>query len=206
VFLDGSTEAIWQLPATGPSHVTAEAYAFIPASAGTIPPFPVSLWLVNAFEANDLRMQDWLGTVTVNAVKLYYPYKYKNKLTTSPTTEDYMLLRLGEQYLIRAEASAELNNGAAALADVNLVRTRAGLAASTADPTSQTAVLNAIMHERQVELFTEWGSRWYDLKRTGLAGTVLPAEKSSWTASAALYPVPLLQLQDDVNLNQNPGY
>jgi len=206
VYLDGSSEAIWQLPATGSYQVTQEAYTFIPQTTGTVPAFPVNPSLINAFEPNDLRMQDWLGEVTVNGVNLYYPYKYKNVLATSPTTEDYMLLRLGEQYLIRAEASAELGNGPAALADVNTVRARAGLAASTADPTSQSAVLAAIMHERQVELFTEWGSRWYDLKRTGQAGTVLQAEKGNWTPSAALYPVPKLQLQDDVNLTQNPGY
>jgi hypothetical protein len=151
-------------------------------------------------------MQDWLGQMVVNGNTLYYPHKYKNIQASSPTTEDYMILRLAEQYLIRAEASAELGNGAAALADVNIVRARAGLPASTADPASQTAVLNAIMHERQVELFTEWGHRWYDLKRTNQAGTVLGAEKTGWTADAALYPVPVAQLQNDVNLKQNPGY
>ncbi|WP_431210968.1 RagB/SusD family nutrient uptake outer membrane protein [Puia sp. P3] len=62
------------------------------------------------------------------------------------------------------------------------------------------------MHERQVELFTEWGHRWYDLKRTGRAGAVLGAEKTGWTADAALYPVPMAQLQSNINLKQNPGY
>jgi hypothetical protein len=206
VFLDGSAEAIWQLPATGPNEVTAEAYNFIPQSSGTVPTFPLNTWLINAFEPGDQRMQDWLGQVDVDGRTFYYPYKYKNVLTSSPTTEDYMILRLAEQYLIRAEASAELGNYAAALADVNAVRARAGLTASTADPNSKTEVLNAIMHERQIELFTEWGHRWYDLKRTGMAGTVLAAEKTGWNTNSALYPVPRLQLQDNVNLRQNPGY
>jgi len=207
VFLDGSTEAIWQVPATGPNAVTAEAEIFIPQSSGTIPNYPLTTWLVNAFEPGDLRMQDWLGQVIVNGDTLYYPYKYKNvNPTGNATTEDYMILRLAEQYLIRAEASAELGNGAAALADVNTVRARAGLAPSTANPGSQAAVLAAIMHERQIELFTEWGNRWYDLKRTGAAASVLGTEKTGYTANAALYPVPLTQLQDDVNLKQNPGY
>lgn len=206
VFLDGSSEAIWQLPATGSYYVTQEAFDFIPQSSGTLPAYPLNTWLINAFEPGDLRMQDWLGQVAIGSQTFYYPYKYKNVLASSSTTEDYMILRLAEQYLIRAEASAELGNNAAALADIDIVRARAGLAASTADPASQSAVLNAIMHERQVELFTEWGNRWYDLKRTGMAATVLSAEKTGWNANAALYPVPLLQLQDDVNLKQNPGY
>ena len=204
-FLDGSTEAIWQLPATSGYYVTAEGYYFSP-NYGAAPNFLVNTWLLKAFEPGDIRTKDWLGQMVVNGNTLYYPHKYKNIQASSPTTEDYMILRLAEQYLIRAEASAELGNGAAALADVNIVRARAGLPASTANPAAQTAVLNAIMHERQVELFTEWGHRWYDLKRTGQAGTVLSAEKTGWTADAALYPIPILQLQNDVNLKQNPGY
>ena len=205
VFLDGSTEAIWQLPATSLYYVTEEAYDFTPQN-GAAPNFIINTWLLNAFEPGDIRATDWLGQTVVNGDTLYYPYKYKNIQASSLTTEDYMILRLAEQYLIRAEASAELGNGAAALADINVVRARAGLPASTANPASQTAVLNAIMHERQVELFTEWGHRWYDLKRTGMATTVLTTEKTGWNANAALYPIPILQLQDDVNLKQNPGY
>jgi len=205
VFLDGSTEAIWQLPAKTSYYEVAEAHDFS-SQYGAAPNFPVTRYLLNAFEPGDLRMKDWLGQAIINGDTLYYPYKYKNAQSSSPTTEDYMILRLAEQYLIRAEASAELGNGAAALADLNIVRARAGLPASTANASSQTTVLNAVMHERQVELFTEWGHRWYDLKRTGQAGTVLAAEKSGWTPNAALYPIPMGQLQSDINLKQNPGY
>lgn len=205
VFLDGSAEAIWQLPAASGYYEVQEAYDFSP-QFGAAPKFLATKNLLNAFEPGDIRMQDWLEQTIINGDTLYYPYKYKNVQASSPTTEDYMLLRLAEQYLIRAEASAELGNGAAALADLDVVRARAGLGASTADPTSQAAVLGAIMHERQVELFTEWGHRWYDLKRTGQAGTVLSAEKTGWTANAALYPVPISQLQTNVYLIQNPGY
>jgi len=134
----------------------------------------------------------------------YYPYKYKNILSSSPTVEDFMILRLGEQYLIRAEASAELGNTAAALADLNVVRARAGLAAVTVS--SPAAALTAIMHERQIELFTEWGNRWYDLKRTGTATAVLSSEKTAWQANAELYPVPRTQLSVNPLLTQNPGY
>jgi hypothetical protein len=210
VFLNGSNEAIWQLPATGPYEVTAEAYAFVPSVSGTVPKFELTPFLLNAFEPGDLRLKAWTGqsVVTTGTAKdtLYYPYKYKNILTSSPTTEDYMLFRLGDLYLIRAEASAYLGDNAGALADLNLVRARAGLPASAADPSSQTAVLSAIMHERQVELFCEWGNRWYDLNRTGTAASVLGAEKTGWQANAALYPLPQAQIQADAQLVQNPGY
>jgi hypothetical protein len=203
VFLDGSSEAIWQLPATGTYSVVTEAQIFVPNQDGTIPSFPMTPFLLNAFEPGDQRLQNWTGQVAVNNQTYYYPYKYKN-LIPSSTTEDYMIFRLGELYLIRAEAAAQLGNTTAALADLNQVRARAGLAPSTAS--SQTDILNAVMHERQVELFTEWGNRWFDLKRTGTAGTVLGAEKTGWQPNAALYPVPMAQLQFNSFLTQNPGY
>ena len=207
VFLDGSQEAIWQLPASGGFDVaTAEAQGFVPSSGGTYPEFILTPYLVNAFESGDQRLADWVGQVIVGNDTAYYPYKYKNRLIPSSTTEDYMILRLGEQYLVRAEAEANLGNGANALADIDVVRTRAGLPASTANPGNKTEVLNAIMHERQVELFTEWGNRWYDLKRTNTAAAVLGVEKPGWTANAVLYPIPQTQIQADNLLLQNPGY
>jgi starch-binding outer membrane protein, SusD/RagB family len=207
VFLDGSTEAIWQLPAADPNAVTGDAANFIPYTIGTIPSYIATSWLMNAFEPGDLRMKDWLYQTIINGDTLYFPYKYKNvNGANSTNTEDYMIFRLADLYLIRAEASAELGNGADALADVNIVRARAGLGASTADPASQPAVLAAVMHERQVELFVEWGNRWYDLKRTGTAAAVLGAEKSGFTTNAELYPIPVGEIQNDINLKQNPGY
>ncbi|MBS1664620.1 MAG: RagB/SusD family nutrient uptake outer membrane protein [Bacteroidetes bacterium] len=207
VFLDGSEEAIWQLPAAGPNNVTGDAMQFIPYSSGSVPPYIATTWLLNAFEPGDLRMQDWLTPTVANGNTVYSPFKYKNLQTpNAQTTEDYMMLRLGEQYLIRAEASAQLGNGAAALSDVNTVRARAGLAASTANPNVKGEVMNAIMHERQVELFAEWGNRWFDLKRTGTAVAVLGAEKPGFTATAQLYPVPQTELQNNIKLKQNPGY
>jgi starch-binding outer membrane protein, SusD/RagB family len=208
VFLDGSQEAIWQLPANGTYNATREAENYVPSSSGTAPNYPLTSFLVNAFEAGDQRLQDWADSVVVNSGSgnqtLYYPYKYKNVLASSPTVEDFMIFRLGEQYLIHAEAAAELGNLSVALSDLNTVRARAGLGATTA--TGQAGVLAAIMHERQVELFTEWGNRWMDLIRTGTAGTVLNAEKGGFQSYMALYPVPNAQLEENTLLTQNPGY
>ena len=208
VFLDGSNEAIWQIPATGSSQVTREASQFVPYNSSQAPQYVVTPFLQNAFEAGDLRWQNWVGEYVVNIngtnQQLYAPYKYKNLAPTGPTTEDYMIFRLAELYLIRAEAAVHLGNTTVALADLNQVRARAGLAASGA--TTADDVLTAIMHERQVELFTEWGSRWFDLKRTGTADAVLGAEKPTWKPNEVLYPVPVKQRQFNSNLTQNPGY
>lgn len=208
VFLDGSSEAIWQLPAIGINAVTAEAADFVPYSGGNTPNYLLTSFLLDAFESGDQRLQNWVGTTVVNIngtdQNFYYPYKYKNKLPTDSPTEDYMIFRLGEVYLIRAEAAARLSKFNEALADLNQIRERAGLEDS--DAQGQTNILNAIMHERQVELFTEWGNRWFDLKRTGTAGPILRAEKTGWKDNAALYPIPQGQLQLDNLLKQNLGY
>ena len=114
------------------------------------------------------------------------------------------MLRLAEQYLIDAEARAQQGDISGAATKLNAVRNRAGLGNTTA--ITQTDMLAAIAHERQVELFTEWGHRWFDLKRTGTINATLGVEKSSWTSDAALLPIPLLEIEADPNLTQNQGY
>jgi hypothetical protein len=213
VFLDGSTEAIWQIPGAQPyNNGVPDAVGFVPTS---YPNYLITPFLLSAFETGDQRLVNWIGSKvkSVDGVDQiqYYPNKYKNRQSIVTPAEDQMVLRLAEMYLIRAEAAAHLgsaSNLTQALADVNTIRARAGLEASTADETSQDAVLNAVMHERQVELFCEWANRWYDLKRTGTAAAVLGEEKTgvTFTANAALYPIPQAQIQLNNQLTQNPGY
>jgi hypothetical protein len=131
VFLDGSNEAIWQLPANQGYFGVADAQYFVPGYPGASLNYLLTTPLLNAFEAGDKRLQNWVGSTVVNGNTLYYPYKYKNVTASTTPTEDQMVLRLAEQYLIRAEAAAHLNNLTQALADINTIRTRAGLGAST---------------------------------------------------------------------------
>ena len=210
VFLDGSNEAIWQLPANQGYYGVSDAQNFIPNYPGAIPNYLLTKPLLDAFDTGDQRLPNWISSTVINGQTLYYPAKYKNVSATATPTEDQMVIRLAEVYLIHAEASARLNNLPQALADVNIIRVRAGLGASTANVTSQDAVLNAIMHERQVELFCEWGNRWFDLKRNVTpetsAATILGAEKTGYTANAGLYPIPQAQILLNNLLKQNPGY
>jgi len=90
------------------------------------------------------------------------------------------------------------------LGDVNIIRQRAGL--SPLVLTDKSTLLLAIEKERQTELFSEWGHRWFDLKRTGRADAVLGAEKSNWKSTDALYPIPAVEISKNPKLTQNPGY
>ncbi len=207
VFLANSTEAIWQLQPVVAGYDTWEGNVFILTAnpSGLSLGVALSNELVQAFEPGDLRYSDWVNNFTdpVSNQVYYFPFKYKVK-TTFDITEYYMMLRLGEQYLIRSEARAEQNNLNGALADLNIIRSRAGLPASSA--ADQNTVLSAIEQERRVELFAEWGHRWMDLKRTGQASSVLTPVKPEWKSTDVLYPVPQSERQNDPNLTQNPGY
>ena len=87
-----------------------------------------------------------------------------------PLTTSYIMLRFGEVVLNRAEAHAHLGNEAAALADINAIRARAGLTGE-AQMTSTNMktrgyedVLDAVLDERRMELYYE-GFRVLDLVR-----------------------------------------
>jgi len=201
VFLANSNEAIWQLMPVSTTINTYEGNLFI--STGTIPAYPITSSLINSFASNDQRKANWTKSVIVTGNTHYYPYKYKVKAATT-LTEYYTVLRLAEQFLIRAEARTRQNNYSDARADINIIRTRAGVANTNANTIAE--LLQVIEHERQAELFCEWGHRWFDLKRTGRADAILSPLKTDWQPTDALYPIPFLEIQRNPFLTQNPGY
>ena len=203
VFLSESKEAIWQLPANGTYQQTPEGASFVPYSTGYQPDYMLSPQLLSAFEPNDPRAINWTGFNTVGSTKYYYPYKYKNTAADQTPLEDYMILRLADVYLIRAEAFAQLEKYPEAMADLNKIRDRAADRTDISTNVKADA-LKAILHERQVELFCEWGSRWIDLKRTKTIDAVLSVAKPNWKSSAALFPIPINELQANPFLEPNP--
>ncbi|GAB3309600.1 RagB/SusD family nutrient uptake outer membrane protein [Hymenobacter humi] len=125
---------------------------------------------------------------------------YGNLYSRSAQRDDpSYVLRLAEQYLIRAEARARQAKLPEAIADLNTVRTRAGVGPTTATTAEQ--LLLAIENERKVEFAFE-ADRWFDLVRTGRAGTVLGVtDQRRW-----VFPIPFNDLVADPDLEQNPGY
>jgi len=203
VFNAYSPEAIWQLTPVVPGFNTFEGYDFIPADSTTVPAYAVDTALLNAFEPGDRRKASWLGYRTIGGQVYAYPYKYQIQAGITDR-ENEMVLRLAEQYLIRAEARTNMGDINGAQLDLDSLRARAGLPPTSA--TNATELQAAIAHERRVELCFEWGHRWFDLKRTGKADSVLAAEKPGWRNVDTLYPIPLSQLQANTSLTQNNGY
>lgn len=159
---------------------------------------------MSAFSPNDLRKTHWTKAVTDGTTTWYHPYKYKYSDTDS-SKEYSIVFRLGEMYLIRAEARANSGDLTGAKEDLNKIRNTAGLLDT--DAISQTEILDAILQERQLELFTEFGHRFFDLKRFNKIQSVLSAAKTGWDTHDALFPIPETELNLNPNLKpQNSGY
>lgn len=95
----------------------------------------------------------------------------KLELWTGDSKTDYLVFRYGETLLNLAEAAFELGKTGEALAAVNLVRSRAGIAAlASIDRTK-------LRHERKVELFAE-GHRYWDVRRWRTATVDLSINQS----------------------------
>jgi hypothetical protein len=221
-FLKNNTEAIWQLQPTEINFNTVEAQVLVIPSTGPNTTNFVYLSpniLVN-FETGDQRAvnNNWLNSVTVATTTYRYPFKYKLSTLdpsisastgTANMNEYFTVLRLPEQYLIRAEARAQLGNFSGAKTDLNVIRNRAGLSNTTAS--DGPSLLIAVVRERQSELFSE-GHRWFDLKRMGKVDevmTIVTPQKSPggvWANYQQLYPIARKELETAPKLLQTPGY
>jgi hypothetical protein len=151
----------------------------------------------------------------------YAAPKFSNKTSggasgANPTfvDTDFPLFRLGEAYLIYAEANLRGGGGTQALALTyfNDLRTRA-YGNTSANITAPQFTLDTLLAERSRELLWE-AHRRTDLVRFGqfTGGSYLWAWKGgtqAGTATAAylnLYPLPASELVTNPNLKQNPGY
>jgi starch-binding outer membrane protein, SusD/RagB family len=126
--------------------------------------------------------------------------------------KDFILMRLGETYLLKAEAQFKQGNTSGAATSINVIRARANAAAIAATDVT----LDFILDERVRELVGEENRRM-TLMRTGtLVDRALklnhdagaPNQITGLTTTHLLMPIPLseIQLNKDAVLEQNPGY
>ncbi len=125
----------------------------------------------------------------------------------SPTFKDFLYIRLGETYLLQAEAYLLLGQTGAAAEAINMLRRRANAREITAGEVD----IDFILDERSRELVTEEHRR-YTLLRTGkwlertrlynVNGGQLITEKDR------LFPIPqvVLDANLDSEMSQNPGF
>ena len=204
IFLRNGRTTIWQLASATAVRNTNEGTTFIFVS-GPPPVCALRTDFINAFETGDQRKVNWTKAVTTGLNTWYHPNKYKLRTATTSSQEYSIVLRLAEQYLIRAEARAKQGDLAGAKEDLNKIRTTAGLPILTS--ISATEILFEIQKQRRFEFFTEHGHRFFDLKRSGTADAFLSISKPGWNSTDVVWPIPELELNANPNLlPQNTGY
>ncbi|MDR2284306.1 MAG: RagB/SusD family nutrient uptake outer membrane protein [Sphingobacterium sp.] len=197
VFTHGSDETIFAIDVSL-SGATYVGSMTIP-NPGTTPAIVIHPTLLSLFEAGDKRKIAWIG------FSAGQDFLSKFKVRSGSGNEYDVVLRLPEQYLIRAEARAQLENIQGAEDDINKVRQRANV--SNVKLTDKNQALLAVEKERRMEYFGEWSHRWFDLKRTGKVNEVIGAIKpETWKSTGIWYPIPSQERKLNVNLTQNDGY
>jgi hypothetical protein len=145
--------------------------------------------IINAYEANDVRKDGSIAYITAGGVSYPYIKKYAHPHNLTNNTDDnWPVYRYAEVLLFIAEALNEQNKTGEALTYLNQVRTRAGLANSTA--AGQADIRTAIINERRVELAFE-NKRWLDLVRTNTAEQVMKAYGERVKANPQAYYFPV---------------
>ena len=159
--------------------------------------YPVDQDLVAAFNASGAA--DTRRAVTLHAdgrTAIKFP-----KDGGLGSEHDWIELRLADVILLYAEALNENGNTPAALTQLNRIRSRAGLADSSA--TTQASVRQAIQEERRLELAFE-GHRWFDLVRTNTVNAEMGVTVSP---NYHVFPIPTSEVRSTNGvITQNAGY
>lgn len=163
----------------------------------------------NLYSTGDTRRSAYIG-LTSSGI----PFS-KKLVKTSNTIADggsnFVVLRLADIFLMKAESYAEQNDFSNANIYLNKVKTRAGI--PTVNFSTKDQLLTEIDRERRLEFVGE-GHRWFDLIRTGKATSVMTSHFTSnpgystaqINAHHLLMPVPQGQINTDPAIKQNPGY
>lgn len=187
VFATGgaSNEIIFRIAVSDQDGSNAMNTFFAPATFQGRGDVRVQTKHTDLYEAGDLRRGFF-----VTASNRLFTRKFLDRFGDVP------VVRLAEMYLTRAEANFRLGTsvGAAPLADINTIRTRAGLPALSA------LTLPVILKERHLELAFE-GNQLDDIKRTrGSVGA------KPFSDNLLVLPIPQREVDTNKNLVQNPGY
>ena len=134
--------------------------------------------------------------------------KYPNYFNSSDK-DDAKVLRLSEIYLLLAEAYYHAGDETNALKYVNIIAQKRDPAFAGYASTGP-ALVDDITNERRKELAYE-GNRFFDLNRLGKdvsRGLQYPATALNipFTDYRRILPIPLVEIDANPNMTQNPGY
>ena len=164
--------------------------------------------LISSYEAGDTRFEASIAGIGSEAVGFAadgagWCIKYG---TTNPSTDNdgpnnWVVLRYADVLLMLAEALGESTES---YGYINQVRARAGLGAISSSTTGTFA--EKLLQERKVELAFE-GHRWPDLKRFGVAASVMSSDQRAIDIRGRLnLAIPQREMDINPDFVQNPGY
>ncbi|MDQ6844997.1 MAG: RagB/SusD family nutrient uptake outer membrane protein [Bacteroidota bacterium] len=125
-----------------------------------------------------------------------YPYDYPHK--DAQNNNDYVIFRLGDVMLMKAEAQLRNGDATGALVTVNTIRVKRG-----ATPLVSLSP-DDLYDERGREMYWEGWRRNDQIRFGKYLGTWV--DKPATDAHVLLFPIPSSQLAVNPNLSQNPGY
>lgn len=183
--------------------------------------FNVSYDLFLQYGENDVRKNAYLLTANYISTPYNHVVKYRTSAATSKAgIVNVKMLRTADVYLTVAEAKQRTGDDAGALALLNTLRTQR-YTDFTDGAEAGTALLDAILHERRLEMAFE-NDRFWTLKRLGqdveratygsaVDGTGSDAPTGNLkTLSTSNYrfvlPIPASAIRLNPDLKQNPGY
>lgn len=223
-----TAESIWEALVSPPNVGNGLHSTCAPTGNQTAILLPTDAF-INSFPNGDQR-KDWgikdgytnaSGTEFVSRTyfnKFIDEQFFEDELSpaTASSSLDYTIpiLRVGEMYLIAAEAENEMNGPVGAYEYINEIRKRARIDKNDATHVPDLAGLSkdefrtALLAERKWELHLE-GSAWFDLKRTQTFDLVQQARGASLTVPIGAYNntwlIPDFEISNN-NIDQNPSY
>ncbi len=162
----------------------------------------------------DIRYSSYFSNTTTLRPGELIVSKYLGRNGGTDGLVNWKAFRVGEMYLIRAEAQARTGGSdAIAMADLNTLRfTR--IVGYVNENLTGSALITAILVERRKELFLE-GHRWFDLRISGVGinrggDCKAPATACSLPANSFrfVWPIPQDEIKANPNIagQQNTGY
>ena len=162
--------------------------------------------LINSYEAGDTRFEASIAGIGSEAVGFAadgsgWTIKYgtTNSSTDNDGPNNWVVLRYADVLLMLAEAIGE---SAESYGYINQVRARAGLGPISSSTAGTFA--EKLLQERKVELAFE-GHRWPDLKRFGVAASVMTSEGIDIRGRLNI-AIPQREMDINPDFVQNAGY
>jgi hypothetical protein len=130
-----------------------------------------ALALFEIFPEDKRINRTYIPEIIRGEIQNYWPNKFRGTqyTDTREADSDFIIYRLSDMYLLKAEAYASVGQTDKSLEYLNKVRTRAGIPLYS--ETNTITLKQEILRERGRELFHEL-KRWWDLVRAHKTGTI----------------------------------